>query len=291
MKRKIYQVDAFTDTPFGGNPAGVVPDADGLSEAQMQVLAREMNLSETAFVFPGGAGYDYALRFFTPTEEVDLCGHATIAAFHLLLELDCLPPGRETLKQKTGAGILDITLLSGGGILMRQAAPQRLQRFESSEDLAAVMGCAPTAIGIPGVLAGPEIWSTGLPDILLPMASLEALRQLTPVMEPLAEYSRSLGVTGVHAFALSAEGQLFCRNFAPACGIPEEAATGTSNGALGACLAFHGYNGGEGLALTVRQGDWMGRPSRIQVTVQPETQAVWVGGQAVTVLGGEILLP
>ncbi len=221
---------------------------------------------------------------------MDLCGHATIAAFHLLREQGCLPPGRDTLKQSTGAGILDIVLQPEGGILMKQAASQRLRTFDAPEELAAVMGCGREDIGIPGVLGVPEAWSTGLPDILLPMASLEALRRLSPVMEPLAEYSRRMAVTGVHAFALAEDGQLFCRNFAPACGIPEEAATGTSNGALGACLAFHGYGGGS-LRMTVHQGDWMGRPSRIQVAVGASGQEVWVGGRAVTVLSGEILVP
>lgn len=292
MKMKIYQVDAFTDCPYGGNPAGVLPVAAGLSDDQMQKIAMEMNLSETAFVFPGGDGYDFEVRFFTPVEEVDLCGHATIATFHLLNELGMVPKDKKQLIQKTRAGLLDIIIQSEGDILMRQAAPKKLKVYNDVCELAEAMGAEPEGMAIPGVLEKPESWSTGLPDIMMPMKSVSALRALQPNMQKLSELSRREEVTGVHAFAIDEYGTVWCRNFAPACGIPEEAATGTSNGALGACLRSHGWKTGDSTVFTSHQGDWMGRPSRIQVNVHgvgvPE---IWVGGQAVTVIEGEITLP
>lgn len=289
MKRRIFQVDAFTQEPFGGNPAGVMPEAEGLDAGQMQVMAKEMNLSETAFVLPGGEDYDFELRFFTPVEEVDLCGHATIATFHLLRELGLLPVGRTTLRQKTLAGVLDIAIGEDGSIRMLQAAPRQLLVLKDSTRLAEVMGCAPSDIGIPGVLELPEVWTTGLPDILMPVRSQAALQALAPDMETLTALSRELGVTGVHAFAVWEGMDVLCRNFAPACGIPEEAATGTSNGALGACLFHHGRSEGGGLHFVAGQGQWMGRPSRISVSIREG--AVWVGGHAVTVLSGEMIVP
>lgn len=292
MKIGIYQVDAFTDRPYGGNPAGVVPNALGLSDHQMQRIAMEMSLSETAFVFPGGEGYDFEVRFFTPVEEVDLCGHATIATFHLLNDLNLIPGARKRLMQKTKAGLLEIIVKPDGGILMRQAAPRKIKVYSDTEELAEIMGTEPNAMAIPGILDKPESWSTGLPDIMIPVRSVTILKGLKPDMQKLSELSRREEVTGVHVFALDSEGEVWCRNFAPACGIPEEAATGTSNGALGACLHDHGWGVEDVTAFTAHQGDWMGRPSRIQVSVQgggvPE---IWVGGQAVTVIEGNILIP
>lgn len=100
MKKKFYQVDAFTSEAYSGNAAGVVIDAKGLSSSQMQLIAREMKLSETAFVLPGGFDYDFELRFFTPSEEVNLCGHATIATFNLLKELGMIDHSKKELVQK-----------------------------------------------------------------------------------------------------------------------------------------------------------------------------------------------
>ncbi len=291
MKRSIYQVDAFTDQPYGGNPAGVVPNANGLTAQQMQKMAMEMALSETAFVFPGGEDNDFEVRFFTPVEEVDLCGHATIATFHLLKESGLIPQGKERLTQKTKAGMLDIIIGSDGQILMRQAAPKHIKTFDDAGALAEVMGVKPQELSIPGILEKPEIWSTGLPDIMLPVKTVDILKAMVPDMQKLSAYSRSQEVTGVHAFAFASDGTVWCRNFAPACGIPEEAATGTSNGALGACLHHHGWKTGNSTLFTSHQGDWMGRPSRIQVAVKGEVPEIWVGGQAVTVLSGEIIIP
>lgn len=292
MKLKIYQVDAFTDRAYGGNPAGVVPEAVSLSDGQMQKIALEMNLSETAFVFPGGENHDFEVRFFTPLEEVDLCGHATIATFHLLKELGFIQPGKVRLVQKTRAGLLEVVIQPDGGILMRQAPPRKIRVYGEPHELAAVMGVEPEDLMIPGVLEMPESWSTGLPDILLPISSVSILKAMKPDMAKLSDFSRKEEVTGVHAFAFDAEGTLWCRNFAPACGIPEEAATGTSNGALGACLYHHGWKQGDSLVFTAHQGDWMGRASRIAVTVLGSAiPEIWVGGHAVTVLQGQILIP
>jgi trans-2,3-dihydro-3-hydroxyanthranilate isomerase len=110
-------------------------------------------------------------------------------------------------------------------------------------------------------------------------------------MDGLSEFSKSLDIIGVHAFAIDDNGNIWCRNFAPACGIPEESATGTSNGALGAYLSAKRIHDSKNLTFTVRQGDWMGRPSRIFVqTLKTNSTEVWVGGEAVIVLEGEILI-
>ena len=124
-KYKIYQVDSFTRTCFHGNPAGVVPDADGLSEEQMQRIAREMNNSETAFIFPSNSpDYDVEVRFFTPTTEVPICGHATVAAHYVYaLEKNF---GNRRVRQKTKAGILPVDIVKKDddySIVMTEGTP------------------------------------------------------------------------------------------------------------------------------------------------------------------------
>lgn len=292
MKRKIYQVDAFTSKPFSGNPAGVMPNAKGLSQEQMQMIAKEMKLSETAFVFPGKDNYDFEVRFFTPSEEVDLCGHATIATFSLLKEIGIIKDHKNEFYQKTKAGILEISLLDDGVVMMRQADPSNRKCELPLEELYAAMGIESMDVGIIGVMGKPEIWSTGLSDIILPIKSIDNLKNMNPLMGRLAELSRNLDVVGVHAFALDSNDKLWCRNFAPAYDIPEESATGTSNGALGSCLLSKGWQSDETVSFTAHQGDWMGSPSRIYVEVKGgDNPIVWVGGKAVTVLEGEIKVP
>jgi len=284
MKRQIYQVDAFTDKAYGGNAAGVMIDAAGLSEYQMQKIANEMQLSETAFVLPGGQDYDFEVRFFTPTEEVDLCGHATIATFSLLKELGKLK--KTHLRQKTKAGILDIELIDDK-VVMTQADPIHIEMNFDLEEISDIMGIQKEMIGIEN-MAFPETWSTGLKDIMLPVKSKEALKKMIPKMDKLVELSERLDVVGVHAFTLEGE-DVWCRNFAPGCGIPEESATGTSNGALGACLYNKGIKSKDALSFYSYQGYWMNSPS--QIFVQVNEKRVLVGGKAAVVLSGEILLP
>lgn len=291
MKKKIYQVDAFTSVPYAGNPAGVVPDARGLTEKQMLRIAKEMKLSETAFVFPGGYGYDVEVRFFTSTEEVNLCGHATIATFSLLKELGYFPKQKTELIQKTKAGNLAIKYMADDLVMMRQTEPVHVSKSLSQEILCDAMVIHPSDMGIKLVMEKAEIWSTGLEDIILPMKSLDDLKALSPNMNKLAAYSKELNVIGVHAFTIDDNNTIWCRNFAPACGIPEESATGTSNGALGACLYTKGYHKDGKLSFKAHQGDWMDSPSRIHVEVsKADTLEVWVGGKAVEVLEGEILV-
>ncbi len=284
MKRHIYQVDAFTDKAYGGNAAGVVVDAAGLSEYQMQKIANEMQLSETAFVLPGGQGYDFEVRFFTPLEEVDLCGHATIATFSLLNELGKLT--KTHLKQKTKAGILDIEFIDDK-VVMTQANPMHIEMTFDLDEISDIMGIEKEMIGIDN-MALPETWSTGLKDIMLPVKSKEALKEMVPKMDKLVKLSHRLDVVGVHAFTLEGK-DIWCRNFAPGCGIPEESATGTSNGALGACLYNKGVRSENDLRFYSYQGYWMNSPS--QIYVQVDKEKVLVGGKAAIVLSGEILIP
>ena len=140
-------------------------------------------------------------------------------------------------------------------------------------------------------MSTPEIWSTGLNDLILPVNSIESLRALSPNMDKLSELSNTLNIIGVHAFAYDEEKNVWCRNFAPAFGIPEESATGTSNGALGACLHSKGHHINGVLKFTAHQGYWMNRPSQIYVQIHGDDKPeVWVGGKAVITLEGKIII-
>lgn len=303
MKKKIFQVDAFTNVAFGGNPAGVVPDASGLDEIMMQKIANEMQVSETAFVFPcEEEGVDFHVRFFTPTQEVDLCGHATIATFFILAKTGQIKGDNEIkiVKQKTRAGILPVEIEFKDGkinrVMMTQAKPKTIFEVEDIEELAKIMGLKTEDIGIDHYSIKPQAVSTGLPDIMMPVRNLELLTSISPDYEALAEYSRRLDVIGVHAFTLESEEEnstLACRNFAPAAGIDEEAATGTSNGALGAYLIKNDIlQLNEVIILICEQGRSMNRDSKIVVKLEGDKAdfVVKVGGEAIVILEGNILI-
>jgi trans-2,3-dihydro-3-hydroxyanthranilate isomerase len=172
---------------------------------------------------------------------------------------------------------------------MKQAPPVRSNITFDSEELCNVMSITKEVIGLKDQSIQPEIWSTGLADMMLPIKSVDLLKSMKPNMEALASFSRHLKITGVHAFAIDESNQVWCRNFAPAFGINEEAATGTSNGALGAFLYTNGYGNNKIFSFEARQGYWMNSPSQISVHIEEKNEIeVWVGGYAVISLEGKI---
>ena len=280
---KFYIVDAFTDEPFGGNTAGVVLlNGDFPSDELMQQVAAELRYSETAFVQQ--QDYDeFTVRYFTPAGEVDLCGHATIATFSLLNQLgmvnDQVPVVNHTL-----AG--DLKVKFGCHVMMQMAAPRVLEVPLDIDRLHRIMA-GERLQQWPELPV--EVVSTGLPDIMMPMASVEALNAMRPDMAALAAYSIELDVVGVHAFALSDDGYTaHVRNFGPRYDIPEESATGTANAALTHYLQRRGLVK-RGDDCRFLQGETMGRPSVVATTVDPDG-VIWVGGSSCIVAKGELLL-
>jgi PhzF family phenazine biosynthesis protein len=284
---KVYLLNAFAKTKKGGNPAGVVLDAEGLSEASMQRIAEKVGFSETAFIQKSTAA-DFKIRFFTPAAEVDICGHATIAVFSLLFGLRRIGAGRHS--QETKAGILGVEVQNDGTVFMEQTLPV----FGNAVDRAEVAG----SLGLELRSLAPDlpvqIVSTGLQDIIVPVISLSALSGLVPDFDKIAEISEKYGVVGYHVFTLETQhgSTAHCRNLAPLYGIPEEAATGTSSGALACYLFRHGMIAGERpQRLVFEQGTIMGRPSEILARLDIRGGAiagVHVGGKAI--LAGEKIL-
>lgn len=319
MKIQYYQLDAFTETPFGGNPAGVVPliskqgetgTFPNLTEEDMKKIAREINCSETAFIFPAeDPKAAFKVRFFTPTEEVDLCGHATIAAFWLLGTEGYIKPDtpQKTVTQETKAGVLPVALYTDTkkqlkNIMMDMAQPEFKPSPLTQPEIAEILGASADSIKIPqNPNIKPMIVSTGLPDLLVPIKDLNTLKQLSPNMDRLASISREHGFISIHAFTfetVSPESTVHCRDFAPSVGINEESATGTANGALGAYLTAFGLIPTQAPTTTIicEQGHVMGRPSTIVVEIdidttdKPSLKSVKVGGRAVKVMEGFLYL-
>ena len=267
----VYVAAAFSKDDKGGNKAGVVLGRSELTSVQKAAIAKEMGYSETAFVLDSDKA-DFKLQYFTPTEEVPLCGHATIAAFSTLKLLNMLDKPDCTIE--TEAGILNIHIKDDGLILMEQNRPAYLEVLDSD----IFTGCIER--NFIDHRFPIQIVSTGLNDVMLPVDSVEHLEQLSPDYEMIANMSKEKGVVGVHAFTMIKESDVtaICRNFAPLYGIDEESATGTANCAL-ACYLFKYYK--QQSQYVFEQGHNMGDISRIVVNLsyhENVIDSVFVGG-------------
>ena len=270
---KLSWLDVFTDRRFAGNQLAVVHDADGLSDEQMQALARELTISETVFA----AGDASWLRIWTPGYELPGAGHPVVGATLDLARLGRIPSeGTWTFR----AGEKEIPVeLSGGVATMNQGEPALGVEHDKTA-VAAALG-----IDDSDLASVPQQCSTGVRQIFAQVADRDALRALRPDLELVRGLERS---DGLIAWCEVGPGEVAQRFFAPQMGIPEDPATGSAAGALGALRVFRGADPGP---LTVRQGEEIGRPSEMQVTVEGSAGApteVRVGGRAVLLLEGEL---
>jgi PhzF family phenazine biosynthesis protein len=286
--RRALLVDAFTTDPLAGNPAGLVPEADGLAPEAMAAIARELNASETAFL-AGEAG-DRRIRYFTPSEEIGRCGHATVAAGAWLAEAGRIDDGTHAFETDTGPVELE---LEDGTVWMR-GDRSTVETVDPDYDrVASALGADPATLADIGADLPLAIASTGLEYLVVPVNFLEALSGLDPSPEAIAELSAELDVTGVYAFTfdtLEGESTLHGRMFAPAVGIEEDPVTGTASGAVAAYLRDVGAFDGELPAeLVLEQGHFVDRPGRVRVRAR--TDPIAVGGRAVTAFDGTISVP
>lgn len=268
---EAYVVSAFSKEGKGGNKAGVVLDCSNLNEKDMLRIAAELGFSETVYVSKSEVA-DFHLRYFTPVDEVPLCGHATIATFSLLWNRKLL--NKRNLTIETLVGILAIEVSEDGLIMMQQNCPDYAEVLETVS-LESCVGKAVIDEHYPI-----QIVSTGLRDIMLPIRSREQLAAMVPNMVEITELSRKNDAVGIHAFTLCEEGEItaYCRNFAPLYGIEEESATGTSNCALASYLYRHVFKKPQ---YIFEQGHEMGLASRIIVNITAKEEkitAVYVGG-------------
>jgi PhzF family phenazine biosynthesis protein len=298
---RIFQVDAFTPTRFSGNPATVVLDADGQSDATLQSVAREFAHAEVAFVFAANApDHDIRLRFFNARKESPFVGHATVAAHTVLLALG--RRGIGVCRQHSGTGIIEVTAYAGEPA----AGPETLIEFrQSAPDLESPLPFKTTlrvaeALRLPAThlheIMPARLATKGGTRLLVPIAEPRQLDALAPNGDTLMSLGQELGADGFFVFALSrssdeltTESRMFC----PALGIPEDPVSGNAHAMLAAYLWELGQFGKNSTAFIGRQGRQMKRPGQVNVRLEVDQGALvaaHIGGTAVIVSEGTLAL-
>ncbi|MBC8042945.1 MAG: PhzF family phenazine biosynthesis protein [Rhizobacter sp.] len=300
-KLKLKQIDAFTDRAFTGNPAAVILDADGLTDAEMQLIAREMNLSETAFVTkPKDDTHDLELRWLTPTSEVNLCGHATIATFHAMIEegshgLD--KAGVHHFRVKTKSGVLGVEVdrsTEPSKIYFTLPVPEfreyKGQRFELCNALQISADLLDKTL---------PVWTSDQGYVFIPFINVDCLLKMKPSFEDLKNLAHRSKINGFCAFTTETKhptSAAHSRFFAPMLGINEDPVTGSAQGPL-ACYLYQNKRvssvaGGTGkIQVTLEQGYEIGRGGRVWAELQVEGQKITslrISGYAVTVMDGTL---
>ncbi|HAM4341766.1 TPA: PhzF family isomerase [Escherichia coli] len=292
MKPQVYHVDAFTSQPFRGNSAGVVFPADNLSEAQMQLIARELGHSETAFLLHSDDS-DVRIRYFTPTVEVPICGHATVAAHYVRAKV--LGLGNCTIWQTSLAGKHRVTIEKHNDdyrISLEQGTPGFELPLEGEVRAAIINALHLTEDDIlPGLPI--QIATTGHSKVMIPLKPEVDIDALSPDLNALTAISKQIGCNGFFPFQIRpGKNETDGRMFSPAIGIVEDPVTGNANGPMGAWLVHHNVLPHDGKVLRVKgnQGRALGRDGVIEVTVtirdnQPEK--VTISGAAVILFHAE----
>lgn len=282
---EIYQIDAFTNKSFEGNPAGVT-FGDNLNETEMQKIAKEMNLAETAFLSKSSKA-DYNLRWFTPAVEVELCGHATIASLHFLTEKNLLK-NNSNIKFETLSGILNCK--REDGYYFMQIPVFSVKEFEGNkEEIINALNMDPSSLddNIPFI-----ILENGY--LYIYIKDLAALQSLQPDFRALKNITKSKNEFNcVVVFTLETvdkESFAHSRFFAPYYGIDEDPVTGSANGPFLLVLKKLDFikNPGNEITLVFEQGDVLGRRGRVKVRYNEINNELYISGQAVTVLKGAL---
>jgi trans-2,3-dihydro-3-hydroxyanthranilate isomerase len=297
IRYEYYVVDAFTPTRFLGNPAGVVLEGEGLTEEQLQAVAREINLSETAYILPPDTPQaDVRIRWFTPAAEVKMCGHATLAAAHILrLTHQWADPGKP-LRIQTASGILDVELDHVGGqdiLWLHMPAPRLTRKAIDPTRLAELCG-----IEFRHMVPGLPIEQTQDRDLIVQVQDFQVLQSAQPRMRELGEFCRQSGVRGVCLTTrqgVSAAVTLQSRFFAPAVGVDEDPVTGSVHGPLGVYAILHNIATltREEAVIDCLQTPASARVGLVHIRLRRHadgTFAVKVGGQCLTTMQGHVIV-
>jgi len=269
-------IKAFTKDKAAGNPAGVVLNAEDLTDQQMQHIASELGFSESAFVSLSDIA-DFRVRFFSPTQEVDFCGHATVATFYALMQQGRIAvEHHRTVTQETNIGVSHVTCYADGRIVMAQAKPVFGMVEEGRAKIAGLLG-----IESEQLLDHPlQVVSTGTPKLMIPVDSLKTLSAIKPNLEEIAAYCKNGEARGFYPFTtetLDSKADFQARQFNPAAGINEDPITGIAAGALGCYVRRYSLIDKE--QIIVEQGYAMGMGGQMFVDL---SESVRVGGYAVT---------
>jgi trans-2,3-dihydro-3-hydroxyanthranilate isomerase len=292
---RYYICDVFTDTRFGGNQLAVLPEAHGLSDKQMQQIAREFNFSESAFVLPPEQGYARRVRIFTPATEVPFAGHPNVGTAFILATLGVFGPiaTEITVTFEEKAGLVPITIWRRKGTLWCElSAPERLSlgKRVSAESLASAVSLDPSDVVT--TTHQPEVATVGLPFLMAQLTDRSALARARINAQGF-DALKAKGVTpDVHLYTKSAdEFDIRTRMFAPFDGVPEDPATGSANCALAGLLSHYNPIANGSFHWRVAQGVEMGRPSVLYARAEKRegmVVATWIGGTSVLVSEGAI---
>jgi len=309
---QFLQFDVFTDKSFAGNPLAVFPEAEGISDERMMQIAREMNLSETVFVLKPDGGNDRVLRrlrIFTPAREIPFAGHPIVGTWNALARLGVVPlpdggNGWQRIFHEVGVGVLPVDIEFKDGqpvqVVMTQGEFKILAEIDDSQEQAEVARALGLAREDLDENLPIQVITTGLSCLAVPVRSLADLRDCRVNGTLLAEIYLRHGGAGCHAFTRETlevgAARAHARFFAPADNIPEDPATGSACGALGGYLVHHGALSLEPddgrYKFVIEQGDFIHRPSRINLDVKGErgrVEEVKVGGPSVLVARGEVV--
>lgn len=303
MNLPFYVLDVFTERPFGGNPLAVVLDADGLSSADMQRIAREFNLSETVFILKStAAGHTARTRIFTPTRELPFAGHPTLGAALLLAELR-QPEGNGrsdsivTLEQEIGSVRVGVTLRNGSEAHGEFDAPKfngAVEPILDTDNIAAALGLIPSEIGFEN--HKPMIRRDATVFAYVPIANLEAMSKIAIAQNHWSRVFTERDIAGVYLYArqcVRVNAHFHTRMLAPDLGVPEDPATGSA--AIGLAHIIQQFDAPpDGMhRRMIEQGFEMGRPSTIELSmavVRGKLETVRIGGHAVRIADGTLRL-
>ena len=287
METPFYQVDVFTDHIFGGNPLAVFTHGADFKEADLQKVAREMNLSETTFVYPPTSNEaDFDVRIFTPVQEIPFAGHPTLGTAFVLNKY--VETAENPLRLKFKAGIITVSA-EGDRNYMQHPPAQTLHELSPSKTIADALGILMNGLDASFPI---KVVSTGFPALFVPLTSLSIINKIEINTQTLNEVLKPLGVDMIYPFSretINSNNTVHARAFAPGMGIPEDPATGSVAGAMGAYWAS--LSDDEEISMVIEQGYAMQRPSLIYVEISnQETQRIRVGGQCQSVFTGRMNL-
>lgn len=295
---QVYQIDAFTQNPFEGNPAGVVPDASDLTLTQMQKIANGMNLPESAFLLPPtNPKADFRVRYFTPHEEINFCGHATVGSAWLLATEYGWAEKADQIIFETNVGLIPVRWDKSENkitlVTMTQVSPKTNEIELDKPEIAHLLGIRPDQLDdrFPIKLANTGNW-----HLIVPVTTHQAIDAAKPSWDALALLNKRYSISTTHLFTFDAKPgfDLYTRDFAPAIGIPEDPVTGAANGALAGYLVLEGILSKEEThRLIIGQGDAIERPGTLIVNIIPGESdiIIEVGGSAHVTLEGILRLP
>lgn len=296
MRYRYYICDVFTDVRFGGNQLAVLPEAVGLSDRQMQQVAREFNFAETAFVFPPEAGHTRKVRIFTPAAELPFAGHPNIGtAFSLATagEFGEIESSIEvTFEEKAGPVPIAIQRREGQAIWCELAAPETLSIGQAVPTELIASAVSLNESDIVTATHAPQFASVGLPFLMAELKDRSALERARVQWNGL-EAIAALGVApDIHLYVRSGDAfDIRARMFAPMDGVPEDPATGSANCALAALLSHYSDPASGDFQFRIAQGVEMGRPSVLEARATKSNGAVvgaWIGGGCVAFAEGFI---